>query len=350
MRARVIACALLSVAAASGRLEAKQSPSDQAWQQLTVDVPEAPRRPTTRTKSCELGGTLKLRSASFYASETAKAPVFGVSRAEVARLRPAAARAQRIPLRIEWPVVAEGWLEADSLPFELAARVDVVKDHLWLGEGARVSAHAAGDGQIRIVRPGAEAGSPRPFPDGYEGVVRCETLAPANVRPFPSLPPRTAIALAGQVDFSPAPGRPRIASFFFGTGVEVRVLERRQGWIRAGSASSSMEPDSYGYLPFDFDAWTPEPKAAKFDGILGALLTSPAAPTHVATAEAPLRHGPSRSAAVIARLARGAPFVAGRRSQSFVAIKLPNLDRFTAKGDFWLAESDLSASAKATSP
>jgi len=340
-----VAAALVASFALAGLPEARAGKADDEWRGLSVNTPARARRPTLRTTSCELSGTLKVRYASFYATESAAAPIFYVTRIEIARLSPSRDRAGRVPLTIEWPIVAKGWLAQDELPFELTERVDVVKEHLWLGEGARVSAHGVKDGLVRIVRPGAGAGDTRSDPGGYEAAVPCTIVALANARPI-SPPGGAARGVAGRVNLSAAPRGDRIASFHFGTGVEVRILERRQGWMRVVSASSSMEPDNYGYLPFDFDAWTREAAPVKADGILGVLRTFPAPPTHVTTVEAPLRDAPAPSATTIARLAKGVPFVAGRRTGGFVAIKLPNVGRPSNDRDLWLSESDLASAAK----
>ncbi len=338
------AAALIASFALGGLPEARAGNADDEWRTLSVAAPARATRPTLRTKSCELSGTLDMYS-SFYATESAAAPIFYVAKIEIARLSPARERAGRVPLSIEWPIVASGWLAQDQLPFELTERVEVVKEHLWLGEGARVSAHGVKDGLVRIVRPDAGAGDTRSDPSGYEAAVKCSIVALAKARPF-SPPGAAARALAGRVDFSAAPKGNRIASFHFGTGVEVRILEHRKGWMRVRGGDSSMEPASYGYLPFDFDAWTREAAPVEADGILGGLIALPVPPTHVTTLEAPLRDAPAPSTATIARLAKGVPFVAGRRTGGFVAIKLPNVGRPSIDRDFWLSEADLASAAK----
>jgi hypothetical protein len=319
------------------------------WRYLRVAKGDHPTPAPSRTSGCELGGNADLGSANVFPTADAKTASFYVMEADVSRLAPAATRTGRLPIRIAWPIVAEGWIDHSELPFNLGARVDIVKGKLWLGEGARVSAFGPRGGKVTIVRPGARAGEPRPEPDGAEVEMACDVLRLGPDRWVETPEKGTPGAIAGTVPLYEAPNGKKIATLHFPTNMFdqpfiVRVLEERVGFTRVLKWSSHNTLGAQPYVPFDFDAWVkgPVPEEKPWGMLVGR--DDPASPTHRATAAAGLRGEPSASAPVIARLAQDAPFVTGKAANGFVAIKLPGIGR---RADLWLAQVELASAATA---
>ena len=315
------------------------------WRYLHVAKGDRPTPAPSRTKACELSGSLDIGSAFVFPTPDAKKASFYLMEGDVSRIAPAASRTGRLSIRIDWPVLVEGWVDPTDLPFHLASRVDIVKGKLWLGEGARVSAFGARDGKVTILRPGARRGEPRPEPDGAEVEIACDMLrlgAGRWVDPPESGRPG---AIAGTVDLYDAPRGKKIATLRFPEKVldhpfTVRVLDERAGFTRVTKAISQNEMNASPYLPFDFDAWVkgPVPETKPWGLLVGR--DDPVPPTHRAVAAAGIRREPSASAPIVARLANGAPFVTGKATNGFVAIKLPGIG-VSGDGELWLAQSEL---------
>jgi hypothetical protein len=214
------------------------------WRRLTVDLPARPVQPTTRTAACELAGTLAAW-ISVYATEDAKKATFSASRVEVARLSPSGRRDGRLPVRIAYPIVADGWIDPDDVPFELLERVDVIKGHVWLAAGAQVAAFRGDDGRVQIARPGAPAGATRrPDPDGYAGPIRCEAIALVSEH-APSAPRegKSIEVGSGSVGLFEAPGGREIATLEAGQyGMQLNALEQRANWVHVRLSGRESTP------------------------------------------------------------------------------------------------------------
>jgi hypothetical protein len=330
--------ALLAVASGA---PARADEAGENWKRRGMNLPESAQRPTVRTPACELSGSLVTEGTPIYATETADKPAVLVTRVDVARLAPARDRAGRLPVRIEWPIVTEGWIDHDDAPFELLTRVDVVKSHLWLSPGARVSTFDGRDGKVQMFRPGARKGARPPTPDGHQASLPCEQLALANFRYRKLDDAGWQAAFRGPIEIFTAPRGAKIAQFELGRAWN-RVVQQRRDWYRVRTTSSYEVPNADEYLPFDIDGWVRKRDVlSPLDAPLGGLIGSHTdLPSHVATAQAPLRTEPRGAAPVRARLALGAPILAGPRSSGFVAVKLLGI-RAPDDRDLWLAESDL---------
>jgi hypothetical protein len=344
----------LSCAAAAGVAAAKDRPVRKAsftpeeWKHVNIDQSSHAGRPASRVAGCEVSGSL---SARIFAAEGASQPVLQISGGDVASMRPAASGAGRMPVRIEWPILMTGWVDANETPFVLQRRIEIVKDHLWLGRGALLSAHSEKGGRVTVVRPGGRT-AVRPVPDGHTAVVSCEDIGLADVDRSAEEPPAGRSGVVhGEIRLFDAPkGRtlaklPPLDSPVPGVRpfpLDVRVIETKGDWTRIRAFMAATALNSLVYQPFDLDGWIEAPVLEEDSGLLGAIIPA-TAPTQLTIAPAPLRRGPSASAPVVADLATGAIIVTGRRENGFTAIKVAGLYLLPETDDLWISDASLRA-------
>ena len=285
---------------------------------LVAPEDDRPWLETRTTEPCVFRGSLKV-VARLYEAEHGGAKMIELDTVEVAALRPSATRDSRLHLKLEYPLILEGWVSPGTFPFELKSRVDIVPHHMWLEAGTPVSAARLGDSRAEVTRPFSPYGQPSGTPTVAEPVA-CGNLALAGSTRRPNVSPGTGgpvdtVPLVGPVPLYAEPNGRRVGQLQPAERVHATVLARRKGWLRVGGAGSgrAVPESAMPYIPSDFDAWirvsdVPQnPNMGEFGGIGIRLPPREMAPEAATQAPIPVRLIPETSARVVARIATGVP-------------------------------------------
>lgn len=298
-----------------------------------LPVPERPLVASTQRTPCVLSGTLR----SFAELEDGNGEPIGVvdpsPGVELTSLQLPAQKADPMRVSVSWPIVFSGTLSHGSLPLVTRQRLDLVKGHIWLDKGARVTAfHPAGGRAIayRDFRDGRADSKTEPAELSH--TVACSTLA-LDQDQAPDPDPADAdkrVFLAGLVPLYAAPKGRRIGKI----EVPQRIVERAMLVERRGDSAHVR-----GRHGFSFDAWVPA--SALVDGGIGLGGIGRGLYTHVAQGEIPLRLSPRASAPVVAKLSKGADVLVGALISGFVPIRVAGVFAHNRSRAFYLDARDL---------
>jgi hypothetical protein len=244
-----------------------------------------------------------------------------------------------------WPLAGSYWLIAGESPFQLAARQDLVKGHIWLPKGITVRASQSGPTRARIERP-APAGSDPSAPQ-VDLDIDCKQLAFNGSVGKRGLPRDAKLReFIGTVLLSAAPGSEPIGRLPLPEPTSFQVLGVAADWTHiVGVPQDRAFQGVTSYVPYAFDAWTQSSsqEGAEFgSGGLGLVGNSPSYRT---IASLSVSHQP-RSDAVVATLARGVVFAAGaRRENGFVSVGITGIRAAIDGEQLWVSEAELATAA-----
>ena len=266
---------------------------------------------------------------------------------ELSRLTLPSARPGALAIQTAWPIRGTFTLEASALPLNLRSRVELGGKHVWLSQGAAVSAAAAGEGRALAYRPLGENSKATPEPVAN---VACSELELAGApEPQAEEEKQSRVNFKGALQLSEAPGGRPIGSLTLREAESFTLLERRTGWLHIRNSSTPIR--GFGQpLPYDFDAWTQaRPTDETAWGMIGLLNeTTPA--THESSAELELFVAPSAQQP-IGKLAKGVPLLVGETRQGFVNVVLPGMDAASVDASgFWAEKRAFDASVHARRP
>lgn len=296
---------------------------------------------TSQPKPCTFAGTLKLwRSALTIGTRE----VARIEQAELSRVTLPSVRSAPLVIETSWPIRGTFTLPASALPFNLRSRVDLVRGHVWLSEGAAVSAAAAPGGAL-AYRPVVEGADTKPDPAVK---VACSQLELAGrVEPKEDESKRERINFAGPLTLSNAPGGPTIGTLTLGEPESFVLLESKNGWRHIQNLTTPFRGFEEQPLPYDVDAWTQSRPTEETSWGMVGLLNPPTAPTHWSSAELTVYADPS-SAQPIGKLVKDVPLLLGETRGAYVTIIVPGLAASApAQAGFWAEKSAVNASVRA---
>lgn len=344
VRADVSACAS-ELAALPERQEPTAAASPPSSSSRALEPP--PRlgypRPfvaTTQPKPCTFAGTLKLGrwSLSVGPREVAR-----LERAELSRLTLPPARSAPLMIETAWPIRGSFTLPAAALPLNLRSRVDLVAGHVWLSQGAAVSAATPAAGSVLAYRPLAANAGATPDPAAKVACSQLELAGRSEPDKVDDKQPR--VSFKGRLALSEHPSGPTIASLTLREPELFILLGSQGGWLHIHNSSTPLRP--FGDLvAYDFDGWTEaRPTDETGFGLIGVLEAEiPAG--HTSTKELALFADPSRSVP-IGTLVRGVPVLLRDEQDGFVNVIVPGLDAAAVDhSGFWAEKSAAAASLR----
>jgi len=296
---------------------------------------------TTQPKPCSFAGTLMLWRPAL---KIGSRKVARMEQVELSRLTLPSARPGEFVIQTAWPIRGTFTLEATALPLNLRSRVELGGKHVWLSQGAAVSAAAVGGNKALAYRPLDEGKNVTPDPVAN---VACSELELAGAAPpQPENEKQSRVNFKGALQFSEAPGGRPIGSLTLREAESFTLLERRSGWLHIRSSSTPIR--GFGQpLPYDFDGWTQaRPTDETAWGMIGLLNeTTPA--THESIAELALFAAPS-ALEPIGKLVKGVPLLVGETRQGFVNVVVPGIDAASVDASgFWADQRAFDASVRA---
>lgn len=296
---------------------------------------------TTQPKPCTFAGTLKLgrRALSIGSREVAR-----LEQAELSRLTLPRARAGVFAVETAWPVRGSFTLPAAALPFNLRSRVDLVAGHVWLSQGAAVSAATPTAGGALAYRALGAGAAATPDPAAKVACSELE-LAGGNEPGTTTGDEQPSVTFKGELSLSAEPSGPTIATLTLREPEPFTLLGRQGAWLHIQNSSTPLRP--FGELvAYDFDGWTEaRPTDETGFGMIG-LLEAETPPSRRSTAELALFADPSR-VVPIGKLVQGVPVLLGEAQDGFVNVIVPGLDAVAAdRSGFWAEKGAAEASLK----
>jgi hypothetical protein len=308
------------------------------WRFVHLDAGKRKRRPVAQRNPCVLSGSVETTWTRLYADATAPEYVVTLADFDVVDLELSKRSDQRLKITIDYPFQASGYVDADAGLIETTRRFELLKQHLWLDPGTTVRAFDAKGGQAKLTRNPLDKSTPQ-----VALRVPCSQLGLASPKSLPSEDPSAEISqVSGVVPLHSTLNGPVIGRLNADLAVNVRVLERKPGWVRVTTADAGAR---MGSSPFEFDAWIAErfaPLGKEAFAVLGLFRTE-RAPTHVTTALLPLRLSPDPAAPVIAELVAGVAILAGEQRSGMRRIRFNEAHGNNEGNDFWVVTAELSA-------
>lgn len=299
----------------------------------TLPVPDRPLVASTQKAPCVLSGTLRTVAELDDARGLPLGVIDTSPGVEVASLELPADRKHPVRVSLSWPIVVSGTLAPGSLPLVTRKRMDLVKGHIWLGEGARLTAFHPAGGHATAYRDFTD-GKPdsKTKPAEVSRRVECAELALDQDRdPPPPAKHDHDVYLTGLVQLYAAPGAREIGRIQVPKRIasQATLVERRGDYARIR-----------GEHGFSFDAWV-RASALSDPGLLGTLSSGRDRYTHVALSTVPLRKRPDSSAPVVARLAKGAYLRVGPLHSGFVPVRIAGVFARNRARAFYIDARDL---------
>ena len=311
------------------------------WRYVRLEPSKRARRATASTPACVFSGSAESTSwTKLYDEATGSDFRFLLEDFDVASLELPQRTGQRARVLIDYPFKASGYVDADSV-LVTAARVDLLPRHLWLDPDSSVQAFAAASGQASLSRSGFGQSTP-----AVTVRVPCTSLRLVSARP-----PVTASAkgetsqISGVVPLFDAPAGKAIGQVDLDFALNVRVLERKPGWVHVNSSDAGAV---FAVAPYQFDAWIAEKAPRELEAFgLGVLQAETTAPTHVTTALLPLRLSPNPGAPVVTELVPGVALILGGDEDGMRRIRFNEAHGNNEGNDFWVTAADFTAKTKA---
>ena len=296
---------------------------------------------TSQPKPCIFAGTLKLWRPVLKMSSR---EVARMEQVELSRLSLPSARSGAFLIQTVWPIVGTFTLEERALPLNLRSRVELGGKHVWLSQGAAVSAAAAGQGKALAYRPLGD--NTKATPDPVANVACSELELAGAALPQVEDEKQTRVNFKGALQLSEGPRGQPVGSLTLSEPESFTLLERRSGWLHIRSTSTLSR--GFGQLlPYDFDAWTQaRPTEENGWGMIG-LLTEDTPATHESIAELELFVAPAVGEP-LGKLVKGVPLLVGETRQGFVNVVLPGIDSASLNASgFWAKKRAFDASVRA---
>ena len=307
--------------------------------------PQQRELPTTQPRPCVYAGTLLLQAGLLASNAELATRALRMTRLDIKSLDLPARSDEAVRIEAAWPLTGTYWLIVDEPPFQLAARQDLVRGHIWLPKGTSVSASQSGSTRARIKRP-APAASDNAAPQ-IDLDIDCKRLAFKGSLGQSGLPREAKLReFVGTVLLSPAPGGNPIGRLPLPEPTSFQVLGVAGGWTRiVGVPVDSAFEEVTSYVPYAFDAWTQSASREGSQSGSGGLGLSGNGPSHRTIASLSVSHQP-RSGAVVATLARGAVFAAGAvRDSGFISVGIPGISAAMDQERLWVSEAELATAA-----
>jgi hypothetical protein len=145
--------------------------------------------------------------------------------------------------------------------------------------------------------------------------------------------------IEGRASLLDGPGGRALGELVSESGMNVRVVERRQGFARVTNVGAG----GWEFAPYSFDAWVADSAAPRDQqGMgLGVLAFAPRPATHLSKVKLPLRVLPRLDAPIVAQLVPGVGMVVGAEREGLVRIRIHEASGHNEGSDFWVASADL---------
>lgn len=295
---------------------------------------------TSQPKPCTFAGTLKLWLGVLTVGSREAARIQQV---EVRSLTLPTARSGPFVIETAWPIRGTFTLSASALPLNLRSRIDLVRNHIWLSEGAAVSAAATPGGALayRPLAKGAEIA-----PDPAVKVACSELELAGRIDPKDDDTKRERVNFKGSLALSDAPGGSTIGTVTFNEPNSFVLLGRQNGWLHIQDVETPFRGFQQPW-PYDLDAWTRStPTDETAWGMIG-LLSEVTPPTHISTAELALYADPSPSQPV-GKLVKDVPLLVGETRGEYMNVIVPGVAGAAAdQPGFWAKTPAVKASVRA---
>lgn len=318
--------------------EKKRDPALEEWQYARLEDASRPRRPVKQTPGCVLSGSAHSGWTRLYTD--AGGPEYQVTLTDfdVTKLELPATRGERARISVEYPFKASGYIDLDAGVVETEGRIDLVPGQVWLDPQSDVLAFGADAGQVNIEREGSAKSEP-----AVALRVSCSKLTLSRQVPFQSHEVQGETSqLSGIIPLFSAPGGKRVAQLDVDSGVNVRVLERRAGWVHVTNVDAGP---TFALVPYEFDAWAAEkfaPVGKEGFGIVGMGVKGKP-PTHVTKLLLPLRLSPDPNAPIVAELVSGVALLAGAEQNAMRRVRFNQANGHNEGNDFWVTAQDLAS-------